>query len=159
MKRPDLRPYAPVGGEELYRLWFKITVYGNVLAFLYSISFWSRYADLHRMLFGPKGRLLPGAFMPRFSELMMGEGLQWSMLGYGILVIFLLALIPVNYSSFYRGSKSIYLMRRLPHRWELPKRCLTLPLLSAGGSLAIMGLVTLIYYVMYLLITPKACLL
>ncbi len=158
MKRPDFRRYAPVGGEELYRLWRRLTLGGWVLAFLYSLSFWTRYADAYSGLFGPQGVLWPGAKMPAFSELMTGQALQWSMLGYCVLAAVLLALIPVNYASFYRGSRSIYLMRRLPTPWELHKRCLTLPLASALFTLAQMGLVTLLYYVLYLQITPEACL-
>lgn len=158
MKKPNLEPYLPLGRPDLGKLWRNVTIYGNVLALLYSLSFWTRYSDAHAALYSRQGNLLPGAVMTPFSTLLAEDLSRFTMMGFCILVLFLLALIPVNYSAFYRGSKSIYVMRRLPNRWELGRRCAALPLLSAGGTLALMGLLTLLYYALYLLITPKVCL-
>lgn len=38
-----------------------------------------------------------------------------------LVVLAALLLIPCNYYAFWRGAKSIYLMRRLPDRWELAR--------------------------------------
>ena len=49
-------------------------------------------------------------------------------------------------------------MKRLPNRWELWRRVLTLPL----GAMAVCGLTVLaltgLYYSIYLLCTPAGCL-
>lgn len=49
-----------------------------------------------------------------------------------LVVLAALLLIPCNYYAFWRGAKSIYLMRRLPDRWELARRCLAIPLLTVA---------------------------
>jgi hypothetical protein len=56
------------------------------------------------------------------------------------------------------GSRSDYLMRRLPDRWEYPRRCVTLPLLGAVAIIAEFLIVTLIYFAVYALFTPGICL-
>ena len=50
-----------------------------------------------------------------------------------------------HYSYHFKGSKSIYLMRRLPDRWELHRRCLTLPIAMAVFFL-LMGFVMLLLF-------------
>ena len=52
-----------------------------------------------------------------------------------LVVLAALLLIPCNYYAFWRGAKSIYLMRRLPDRWELARRCLAIPLLTVACAL------------------------
>lgn len=98
--------------------------------------------------------LIAGAVMPDFSAL-LGVG-TFS----GFLVI---AWIPpanavVHYRYYYQDSKSIYLMRRLPNRFELHRRALFLPLLELllVGITAFLLLV--LYYNIYLLATPSQCL-
>lgn len=56
------------------------------------------------------------------------------------------------------GAKSIYLMGRLPDRWELHRRCLTLPLGWLLSAVLLPVLTLLVYYGIYYLITPAACL-
>ena len=50
-----------------------------------------------------------------------------------------------NYRYFWQGSKSIYVMRRLKSRWEMHKRCWTLPLIGA----AVMLLTAVVVYWLY----------
>ena len=66
--------------------------------------------------------------------------------------------IVYHYSYFYRGSKSIYLMRRLPDRMELHRRCITIPMLEAVSALLIAGVLFLLYYWFYIAVTPETCL-
>ena len=54
-----------------------------------------------------------------------------------------------NYQSHYRGSRSIYLMRRLPDRWELHRRCLILPLLELAATLLLLAVLTVGFYFLY----------
>ena len=66
-------------------------------------------------------------------------------------VCFVIALVEVilNYRSFYRPAKSIYVMKRLNSGSELHRRCLAIPLLTVLATLAacvLLGLLFLLYY-------------
>lgn len=79
--------------------------------------------------------------------------------GYGRFFIpyymFLAMMAAVHYAYYYRETKSIYLMLRLPCRSVLVRSCLRAPLLGmAVGILAQLGL-GLIYYGIYLLVMPR----
>lgn len=54
-----------------------------------------------------------------------------------------------NYQSHYKDSRSIYLMRRLPDRWELHRRCLILPLLELAMTLFLLAALTVGFYFLY----------
>lgn len=69
--------------------------------------------------------LRPGAVMEDFAQL-----LDWMLLGFAVTAVCMAALAVWHYASHFQGSRSIYTMRRLPQRWELARRCLTLPLLG-----------------------------
>ena len=64
----------------------------------------------------------------------------------------------VNRLSFLRGSRSDYLLRRLPDRRELARRAYALPLLLILATLGTMVLVLAVYYAVYLALTPPECL-
>ena len=59
------------------------------------------------------------------------------------------------YRSFSQGSEALYLMRRLPDRWELARRCLALPLITIGLCILSILVLTLIFFVIYWAITPE----
>lgn len=65
------------------------------------------------------------------------------------------ALACIYYSSHWDGSRSIYLMRRLPRRWELHRRCLTVPLLGIVFFLLLGLIMTMAMYGIYLLAAPE----
>ena len=129
---------------------------GLLLSTLWSLSFFlslrSAWASLYRE--GLNGReLIPDAQMADFADV-MGRSLA----GFGIMACCLLALAVWHYASHYQGGRSIYLMRRLPSRWELHRRCLALPLAAAlvCGLTALTLL--LVYFAAYLAVTPEECL-
>lgn len=71
-----------------------------------------------------------------------------------IAMVCMLALAVMHYAYHYSGSRSIYLMRRLPNRWELHRRCLTLPVLGAVGF-TVLGIALLFaFFGIYMLIVP-----
>lgn len=73
-------------------------------------------------------------------------------------VLFLTVMMIYHYFYYYRETKSIYLMRRLPQRGVLFKSCVKGPLLGLGiGAMALAGLY-LLYYGIYLLVIPAECL-
>ncbi len=156
MKRLDLSPWAPPGlnlKPEL-RL-FTIGLEGGVLyacGFLYRCG--EARLDLYTRLNGTiTSTLIPGAVMPDFSYLL---GHYWA--GLGVLALCMLGLMAYHYLYHRQGSKSIYLMRRLPSRWELHRRCLTLPLLAMALCLLTAFLLLLLFYGIYLFLTPPECL-
>lgn len=72
--------------------------------------------------------------------------------------LFVFAMVPLtiwHYAYHWSGAKPIYLMRRLPSRWELHRRCLTMPLLGLGGCAVLAALIVALYCVIYRLFTPK----
>ena len=72
--------------------------------------------------------------------------------------LLMLGFILYHYSYYRQGSMSIYLMKRLPNRWELHRRALTLPCLAVLAVLAVAAATMLICFLIYLIATPKVCL-
>lgn len=130
----------------------------TIVALLCSILFLCRYPEDYRDLFWDWGskyqRIMPGAIMPRFDR-------------YAILTVYVtggallltLASTALLYSSYYQGSRSIYLMRRLPDGRSLLRRqvwtapvCWALTILLSGAVL--LGLCWLLWRFK----TPAECL-
>ena len=135
----ELGAYAPPGLD-----WRKeVQAYCYGLAGAFSLAFFwylIRYAGEKSELFFRRGQeriLRPGAVMEDFCVLMD---------------------FVSHYQYHSQGSKSIYLMKRLPDRMELHRRCLTLPI----AGLVICGLTAFLTialcYGIYLYFTPKECL-
>lgn len=88
-----------------------------------------------------------------FGQLVTGH---WGL--YVPLVLFLAAMTIYHYIYYYRVTRSIYLMRRLPRRGVVFKSCVMGPLLGFGMAAAFVALLYLLYYGMYLLVIPGECL-
>ena len=128
-------------------------------ALVFSLFFLTCYSDWHARLYMSRGTdriLMPGAVMPQFDEVYAGNRTQ---LGFAVALL-CMAVIAARYYMLHRqgGSRSDYLMRRLPDRWEYARRCVTLPLLGALAVIAEFVIVTLIYFAVYALVTPEVCL-
>ncbi|MGI6358926.1 MAG: hypothetical protein ACOX2K_09595 [Bacillota bacterium] len=152
--KDKLAPHVPPGVDVSQEL--RWLCYGGIAAWLYSCGFLVRYASRYDSLFhwdGTARVLDTRAIMPDFVEILGG-----SLNGFLILALCAVAMIAYHYAYHYQGSKSIYLMKRLPSRWELPRRCLTLPLLAVLACLCAALLLLLIYYGIYMALTPRACL-
>lgn len=94
-----------------------------------------------------------GAMMMEVSELLDGNRIGFAM------VAVLPVIFAINHYRYYRqGSMSVYLMKRLPDRWEYHRRNLMLPMILLMAVLVSMLLTELMCYGMYLLITPAGCL-
>ena len=78
--------------------------------------------------------------------------------GFGIVILCMLPLSAAHYFYHYQDTRSIYLMRRLPNRWELWRRCLALPLLCVVVCAVLAAAHLLIFYAIYYVSTPKQCL-
>lgn len=97
-----------------------------------------------------KRRLAEYRMMAPFADVTAG-----AMIGFGLLMLLVLVTTVYHYAYFYRDSKSIYLMKRLPSGLELHRRCVLLPLAGVGLCLCAVILLLLIYFGIYLLVTPE----
>lgn len=76
--------------------------------------------DLYQRAYGQEPVLIPGRLVPPYPQV-LGNAL----LGFGLVALCLI-LLPIGHFLWHRwGARSDYLMRRLPRRQELAKRCVT----------------------------------
>ena len=95
-----------------------------------------------------------GAKMLPFAELLSGKLNMFYLLSAAMIVVIIL-----NYAYHRQGSKSVYMMKRLPNRLEMHKRCITLPLVGVLLAIITAGvLCLLLYYGIYIRQTPVQCL-
>lgn len=71
-----------------------------------------------------------------------------------VILLFAAYSIFIHYTSFRRGSMSIYTMKRIPDRMELHRRCLALPVMAVLIAVIIMTLEVLFFRHLYLTNTP-----
>lgn len=132
-------------------------IVGNISAFFISFfAFLIEYASARRGLYmysGGKYLLKEGVKIQSFYTF---NEIFYSM--FLILSIVMLGHIVYNYAYYHKGSKSIYLMKRLPNGFEMHRRALTVPLLSVAATAAIAIISIFIYFIIYVLATPKICL-
>ncbi len=150
----DLSRCAPPGLD----LRAETCLFGGCMALstLFSLSFLVRFFEERDRLYrssGSERTLLPDAVMPDFADVLDG-----ALIGFAVLALCMAAFVAVHYAYHHQGSKSIYLMRRLPDRWERHRRCWTLPLLGIAACLLAAFVLLLIYYAIYMLATPEVCL-
>lgn len=120
------------------------------------IRFVSRLSNAVQKLYVWKNTrryLIPGAVIAPFSELLKG-----CLAGHWLLAAAMPAAAMVLYLFHYQNGRSIYTMKRLPDRWELWRRVGTLPLTMTLLSLLSAPVMTGVYYLLYVLATPKGCL-
>lgn len=149
--------YTPPGIQ--FNRQLRACFYGLGAAVVWSLSYLVKYMGAYEKLYTYRMTekvLIEGAVMTDFHVLIED--------GFGCFDAFLIfylvmcALAVYYYLSYYQGSKAIYLMRRLPDRWELYRRCITLPFV-----MLVLGVVTqialwMLYYGIYLSCTPEQCL-
>lgn len=126
---------------------------------LSALSFWLRMYLHWRGLYDPgTGVYLTGQMMPTYRYLFGPESSLFSIsvcFAFVLLAMGMVLFAVWNYLGFYRKSKSIYLMRRLPDRWEVPRRCLTLPLLTVLAGVLLSLLLALLFLPLYLTLPPR----
>ena len=130
----------------------------TIVALLCSILFLCRYPEDYRGLFWHWGtkyqRIMTGAIMPRFGRYAM---LTVYVTG-GALLLTLVS-TALLYSSYYQGSRSIYLMRRLPDGRSLLRRQVWSVPLRVMGLLLLLGVVLLAAsWLVWRFVTPAQCL-
>ena len=152
-----MEKYAPPGIEFTKQL--TRCLIGISAAFGWSWSFLVKYLTA-------RGEL----FMRTMTGLVVREGVMmqdfWQLLhvdfdsldGFLLFYLVMLGLIVYHYLYYYQGSKSIYLMRRLPDKWEMHRRNVALPLAAIVIGFLTELVVLLLYYGIYVLATPTQCL-
>ena len=130
-------------------------VVGVTVAVVYSFSFWHRFFERYFQLFVREGNVtvLSGLKMTDFHELYHG-----SMLAFFTFMLLCAAFVIYFYAYYRQGSKSIYLMRRLPKKFEMHRRAFLIPLIMCAIFFALAVIITFIYFGLYMLITPNECL-
>lgn len=153
-RRKELSYHAPAGmGIKEEKNIFIIAMAASIMASLSIFS--TRYMDCYEGLYwknGAERTIIPEAIMPDFVEI-LGE----SFIGFKIVVALMIAAVVTHYAYHFEESKSIYTMRRLPSVWELHRRCLTLPVCGIIISLVTALALLLIYYDVYMAVTPEIC--
>ena len=123
-----------------------------LITFHFIHAYYDSYRDLFTKVMGQKV-LRPETIMPDFVSL------HDPILPYIVLyALFALILVGTYYSTYRLGSKSIYLMKRLPDPWERWRLCLTLPTLALLFFMLILGVILLLTFAFYLLLTPEGAL-
>ena len=156
MKQIDLTRYAPPGTnieEEVKRLGISLVGAACCAVLIYGVSLRASYESLFDRI-GGELVLRSDAIMLPFDAV-LGRGLWFF---YLVALCALASAIPHHVSYYTGGSKSIYLMRRLPQRWEWLRRDITLPIAEAVACLLAAQLLKLLFLGMYYWITPAQCL-
>ncbi|MBR2370400.1 MAG: hypothetical protein IKA82_00100 [Clostridia bacterium] len=129
---------------------------GNIVGFLYSLGFIVRYFQERATLFKydkALGYILKeGAKIEPFVEL-----LEDAFVIFLITAVASLSFIIMRYAYFHQGSKSVYLMKRLPDPTLRHKMSIKAPVLYCLLTLGAMLACFLLYLAIYYLFTPTQC--
>lgn len=98
-------------------------------------------------------QLVPNVTMEPFHRLVRGS---WQF--FWLPALSQGAMAVSHYCYYYRDTRSIYLMRRLPQKKPLPRSCLAAPLLCLGLTTLVMAVLCLFYLGCYFLAVPPQCL-
>ena len=142
-----LGKYMPPGHS--FRVQGTTWLLGVVFSVVYSFRFLDEYQIQQRKLNPGNTMGDPGVFMKPFWE-MLGSSLN----AFYVVALLMLLFVFWNLHSFYEGSKSIYLMKRIPKK-ELYRRIFTLPLATALAALGLAGIMMLIYWGVYCGMAPE----
>lgn len=156
MKLSDIRRHLPLDAD--WDLEKTLIFSGAVLSAVYAVVGFMRNYNLfvNGMIYVEYNSvriLREGVMAPDFYSLLSGVFTGWK-----ILALCMIALVVYHYLlHFQGGSRSIYTMRRLPKRFELHRRCLTVPVVTALACLGCVIVLTALFYLGYMIFTPKQC--
>lgn len=151
----DLKKYDPPGMETDKEQ--GILVGGTALTLIFSlIYFGDAFSRAYRRLwehYSGSTKVLRDWPMEPFFEL-FGRSLG----GYLIVILCMFAGVAMRYAYYRQGSKSIYLMRRLPDGKYLHRTCWVVPLIRIGMCVLVAVVSVLLCFVIYVTVTPAECL-
>lgn len=99
------------------------------------------YEDFYRRL--PTGDGIVYGIKPWVADI--NDYLEGCFVTFPIIMTWCFLIAFLNYASFYKPSKSIYLMKRLRNRSELHIRCLAIPLTCALIAIAMLCVLLAVY--------------
>ena len=149
-----LAKYAPLGipYEKHIRGFLALVASATMCTMFFFLQYSNALERLYVYRAGKKV-LKEGAIIDSFGQIT--EGLF--LMGYAISVAVLLMVI-YYYLYHYQGSKMMYLMKRLPDKWDVHRRCITLPVTGAVLMAVWMKVLEMLYYAIYIIFTPSQCL-
>jgi len=145
-----LERYAPPGYELKTELSYILFL--SVASLLVSFMFFLRFREAYNLLFDFENGvkvLLPNAQMPDFGTL---SNAPFS--SFRTLWVWTFFFIRNHYRYINVETKSIYLMLRLPNRFEYHMRCWAIPLAFILLSYLVMILLKITYFTYYLNMIP-----
>ena len=158
MKWEKRNEWFPPGYE--YDREIRMIVVWLIASIVYSLRYLTCYYGEYQDLFiyvnvsgVPQRILAEGRKIAPFRDI-----LGYHLYGLVIAVIFLLVFAVLHYCYYFQDSRSIFLVRRLPDRWYVIRTCIVAPAVGILVSLLCMVSLWLIYYEVYMLMTPKECL-
>ena len=149
-KKLDWNRHLPLGmdGEKVKNRMVRMLSIGIGQSLICPLRYVQARSFLFRTINGEYERNLNAKMLP-FEELLSGSFFSMAIAAVG----FILA-IAVFYLYHYQGSRGIYTMRRLPNRWELWRRCLTVPVLFLLLSILSTAVLIGLYYLLWRFATP-----
>ena len=154
MKKIEWSRYTPPGRDNSQFLVCAWLWLGG--AVLWSMRFLGNYIGAWDQLYEHTGGmvsqtkvLVPGRVIEPFFEIA-----EDCFNLFPVFWLFLLLEVVACYFSFRTGTMSIYLMRRLPDRWDLHRRCWGKPLILSLFGLGILAATVGLYFLIYVLFTP-----
>lgn len=143
-----LLEYIPVGihVNQLYRVVLLLVIIPSINSLQFFASFYVARREQIR-LSESAGSVIP---MENFVEI-LGNGF----VVFPIAALGCLAIAIYTYGYHYGESMSIYLMKRLPDKYELGRRIFTVPMLSAVMIVGWGMMLLLIYYLYYMNFSPE----
>lgn len=131
-------------GQKAFRLFLGLGIAGFCYSSMhYFLSLAAAISKLYHVV-NRERVLIPEMMMPSFGQVIRGS-FFWIL----PLLVYALAYALGNYVSFFRESRSIYVMKRLPDRTETFRRCTAIPLFGIGlaglGALLLLSIFCLLY--------------
>lgn len=155
MMKEWLRKLYPPGYEWREELISAAVLFG--LAFFLSWQYLFRLGRMTHNLYTydryGERFLRPDAVADAFSELIQG-----SFRGFFLPFVFLAVMVIWHYICYWRHTKSIYVMRRLPKRGVVFLSCVKGPVLGAALLALAAGILWMLYLGLYWLAVPAECL-
>lgn len=149
-----IRKIIPVGIKAETEIWIFASALaaGICRALLFFQAYSREYNRLFEIEYG-KRVLINGRMMTDFYDVLDG-----TFDGFFIGIFAFICLIFLHYGYHHKDSKSIYTMKRLPDKYELHKRCFTVPVIGIITSIILALSLLLIFYYYYMAKTPAECL-
>ena len=151
--KTDLSRYVPVGAS--FRRFIKGYLLYLGFSVLYSFGFLIRFNTAYNHLYYVERGirvLRPDSIISDFHEL-----IDHFFIFFQLMIPLMILYMFFFYMSHYTESKSIYLMKRLPQKYELYVRCMTLPLIGIIITIITGFLLLMLYYLIYMNVTPTQC--